>query len=139
MSLKRVPSAKQISQDGRTAAEMLYGTAYHAYWQRDYDEALDQLTEALQYCDDDARVWYYKGLAEVHLGDDTAATESFAQAVVLHRAAKSSTRISVALERVQGNWRLRLETARQMAYAVPEKPTLPHQNDPRIADHRLTP
>ena len=105
-------------QEAKIASEV-YSIAFHAFWNRDYREALEQLNQALRINGQDARIWYYKGFAEAALGDREAAHRSLACAVRLHRRPKADTSaINAALQRIQGDLRRELQRAYVMAPEV---------------------
>lgn len=103
----------------RELGSLFFGEAYHAFWQGDYAAALRLLETALQADDQDARVWYYKGLAELRIGQNEASYQSLAVAIRLHRAnTVESSSVNKSLERVQGSLRMELEAARVRAVTV---------------------
>jgi tetratricopeptide (TPR) repeat protein len=93
----------------------LYGRAYHLYWQGDYAAALELLSHAGGRSDSDARIWYYKGLAEAALGRPEA-QQSLARAAQLERKSlPDHNTLGHALERVQGPTRQLIREAREAA------------------------
>ncbi len=99
-------------------AERLFWAGCKYYWQGEYDEALAHVDAATELFADDARFWYYRSLSEAALGLEKRAESSLRQAVQLHlRGLPSAAAISQALERVQGEPRMRLREALDAAQA----------------------
>jgi hypothetical protein len=98
-----------------------FGIAFHAYWQGDYDGAIQVLGEAIEANSRDARCWYYLGLCERALNRTDAAEAALAQAVRLHAAmpAREALAVSKSIERVQGKLRQDLQRALLQAQIHP--------------------
>lgn len=92
-------------------ARHFYTVGYHAYWSADYKGALENLDRAVETHQGDARFWYYKGLAEIGLGQIENAERSFSRAVELHAQRPSDSVIARSLQRVQGRLRVELQLA----------------------------
>jgi hypothetical protein len=93
-------------------AERLFWLGCKHYWQGDLEEALAYVEAATELFEDDARFWYYRALSESALGQEKRADESLRRAVELHlRGLPAASAISQALERVQGEPRMRLREA----------------------------
>ncbi len=100
-------------------ASEFYGVGFDAYWKADYAKALKYLNNGLLASDRDARIWYYKGFVEIELGQQDEATASLAEAVRLHLASPGQNRqIARALERIQGDARVRLQEAMLQARSL---------------------
>jgi len=100
-------------------ASIRYSKGYHAYWRGDYQAALDELDEAVALDPQDARFWYYKGLAEHAMGRSVWAEVSLGRAVALELAGETDRAlVAKALERVQGAAREQLVSARRTALAL---------------------
>lgn len=88
-------------------AERLYADALTLFWDGDYKSARDHLAAAVKVDPRDARVWYYKSLAERQLGDAKAARESAEVGAALEVAGVTPRKtVLAALERVQGRERM---------------------------------
>jgi hypothetical protein len=97
----------------------MYGSGVHAYFAGDYNQALQDLTMAIEDGSKDPRVYYFRGLVELRLGMSEVADEDFARGAELE--AKTADRfypVSRSLERVQGYDRLALEKHRALARAA---------------------
>jgi tetratricopeptide (TPR) repeat protein len=102
------------SVKGKTAGEPLtyFWHGYGLYWQRDYQKALEFLDTALDLDREDARIWYYKGLSELALGNEAAAREAIDRGADLqHQKKPNALQIGSALERVQGPQRALIRAA----------------------------
>jgi hypothetical protein len=85
------------------SAESLYTSGLTAYWEGDAARASEFLAAAVRSEPSDARIWYFKALAERaagHLAMAEASARRGAALEVLH--SPDSSQMSVALERVQG-------------------------------------
>ncbi|MGI9519585.1 MAG: tetratricopeptide repeat protein, partial [Pirellulaceae bacterium] len=100
-------------------ASQFFGVGFDAYWKGDYFKALKYLDHGLQASDRDARLWYYKGFTEIELGRQHEALASLAEAVRVQLAHPTQNRrVAQALERIQGDARVRLEEARLQAQSM---------------------
>ncbi len=70
--LPSIPTAGMKPED----AIRFYDTGYRQYWGGKYAEALASLTAGVDLAPNDARIWYYKALAEFEFGDTAAARAS---------------------------------------------------------------
>lgn len=114
-------------------AARLYSLGYSAYWRGDYAGALSNLEAAHKASDRDARVWYYKGFAEIALKQDDHAVQSFARAVRLQLDhPEQSGQIYGALERIQGSLRIQIQTALKEAAMLPVTPSV---SSPKFAQN----
>lgn len=102
-------------------APALYDRAVALYWDNDPEGARELLTRAVERAPRDARIWYFKALAERALGDTRAATASAQRGAALEKIGRSdSVEVSLALERVQGPARLFLRQALDPATSLAE-------------------
>jgi tetratricopeptide (TPR) repeat protein len=93
-------------------AERLFWRGYSLFWRGEHQEALSLFEAAAELYRDDARFWYFRSLAEDGLGQKKESEDSLKKAVDLHRQGKpSAALIGQALERVQGEARLRMRKA----------------------------
>lgn len=100
------------------ALTVAYGNGVHAYYDADYQCSYDELSGVIEAGSNDPRVYYYRGLAALKLGRLDEAEADFQQGANLEaegRGGQSSRSISLALERVQGCDRLKLERFRGQA------------------------
>lgn len=100
------------------ALTVAYGNGVHAYYDGDYQCSYDELSGVIEAGSHDPRVYYFRGLAALKLGRLDEAEADFQQGANLEaegRGAQSSRTISLALERVQGCDRLKLERYRGQA------------------------
>ena len=94
-------------------AENRYGQGLRFYFARDYDEAEKHFQAATELFNQDARYFYFLGLAQLMQGKEEAA-ENFEQGARLEKDNLPGSReISIALERVQGRARKVLNEARR--------------------------
>lgn len=133
VGLPGVSTLPAIDADSRDVAEAYFGDGFHAYWNNDLRGALSRFSTAVDFCHDDARFWYYKGLTEYRLGDSASANVSFAKAVLRHQDSQSKSRIARALERVQGDTRQRLEMARLLVGSKQQPASALVASQPTIA------
>lgn len=112
-------SRVNFSNDAYTyEVDHLFGTGTHLFWKGRYSEALGVFQRAIQFHAEDARYWYFKGFCEIALGDKESAEDSLAKAIVLHEnGCPNSQKVSDALSRVQGKFRVELERARLLVKA----------------------
>ena len=91
------------------------GGGIHAYHAGDFDRAYDDLTNAIEAGTDDARSYYFRGLAALKLGRTSEAEADFTTGADRELSNGSIRRVSQSLERVQGHDRLTLERFRSRA------------------------
>lgn len=96
-------------------ANEVFGRGVHLYWQGDYKNALQQFQLGVQLNTEDARLWYFKGFCELALGRKSEAEKSIVTAIVLHEKTLDKREIARALERVQGKFRMVVESLRPRA------------------------
>jgi hypothetical protein len=106
----------QSAQADEPVIKQLYGGGVHAYFTRDYKEAYDLLSSAVDTNTQDPRVYYFRGLAQLQLGRPDEAKVDFAKGADLEATATDDLfGVDKALERVQGKARLSIETERVAA------------------------
>ena len=111
VSEQPAPVLPVVNTPVELSAEMAFGRGYELYWGGHYSEALLWFDAAISRERSDARFWYYKGLSEAALGDTPRAEMSFEKgAVFARRSAPDARVVGRALERVQGQQRVWLET-----------------------------
>jgi tetratricopeptide (TPR) repeat protein len=117
----------------RALAQEFYGLGVHGYWSREYASAVDQLTQACRLDPNDARPWYFRGLAEQALGKREAALASFAMATRLVASGTADRHaLAKALERVQGSQRMLFLAAVSHMHRSPSMPVAPRQPEGTI-------
>lgn len=92
----------------------VYGNGYHLYYSGDYAKAQAEFSAAIHLGSDDPRVYYYRGLTNVRMGDLEAARTDFQEGARLEAAGKGRW-IDQSLERVQGRTRIHIEAMRRRA------------------------
>ena len=120
----------------------LYGSGVHEYFSGGYRQAIADLTEAVDGKSKDPRVYYFRALAWLRLGDTTKAESDFAAGAKLESAdINGYYPVSKSLERVQGSGRLMLEKyrvqARAEAYRRAEKRNLTRYEAQRRAESEV--
>lgn len=94
----------------------LYGLGVHAYYAGKYRDAYENLSAAIEGGSRDPRVYYFRGLAQTHLGRSEDAKIDFRKGAELEVAGGGDRYpIGKALERVQGRQRLEIEGIRKIA------------------------
>jgi hypothetical protein len=120
VSIACLPVAGSLAQDAILAD--LYGNGVHAYFSNNVQQALDDLTAAVDSGSKDPRVFYFRGLVERRMGMEANADEDFARGAELEaNAADGFYPVSRSLERVQGTERLAIERHRAKARAIAYK------------------
>jgi hypothetical protein len=108
-------SLSAVAQDA-SVLDDLYGRGVHAYNSRDSRKAVELLTEAIDSGSQDARAFYYRGLALRNLGREEDAALDFQAGAKMEQAGPELVDIvSKSLERVQGSVRLEIEGYRRVA------------------------
>src|SRR5688572_4747981 len=98
------------------ALDQIYGNGVHAFFAGDHGQAIDQLSAAIDGGMRDARAYYFRGLAQSRVGHGVQAEDDFAQGAALESAEPEVTpMVSRALQRVQGQTRLKIESHRTRA------------------------
>jgi hypothetical protein len=96
----------------------LYGSGVHEYFSGGYQQAITDLTEAIDGGSKDPRVYYFRALAWWRMGDTPKAQVDLAAGAKMESAdVNQYYPVSKSLERVQGAGRLLLERYRVQARA----------------------
>jgi hypothetical protein len=96
-----------------------YGNGVHNFYDRDFFQAMDNLSVAIDGGSRDPRTYYYRGLAKLRAGDTYGAHEDMQMGAQLESAdVDGFYPVARSLERVQGADRARLERYRAQARAV---------------------
>lgn len=110
----RLPDVTATSSAG--LAEEYYGGGLGLYWSGRYRDAARSFAEAIRHSgayDQDARYFYYYGLAQFQQGNAKEAADAFRRAVLLEQQNKpASAAVNKTLERIQGEPRRYLNTFR---------------------------
>ena len=95
-----------------------YGSGVHNYYERDYFNALADLSVAIDGGSQDPRVYYYRALANFRTGNSAAARRDLQKGAELESAdVDQFYPVGKSLERVQGRERLTIERYRAVARA----------------------
>ena len=90
------------AQAQQAVLSQLYGQGVHEFYGGDYQAAKRSLTEAAANDSRDPRVYYYRALANLRLGDESAAKSDFDTAAALeYTPAGRQFAVSRSLQRVQ--------------------------------------
>jgi len=102
-----------------------YGNGVHLYFGGRHQEAITALNTAIADDSDDARAYYFRGLARLASGNSYLAESDFQYGAMIETAGakKPSRLVSRSLERIQGATRMRLEKIRRNAIAMQSPPT----------------
>lgn len=103
--------ANSAGNEERAVASDLFRSGCQAYWDGQYQRALERLQSATELNQGDARIWYFTGFAQSALGQREAATASLARAVQLHARQPRDRSILESLQRIQGPQRAELQRA----------------------------
>jgi hypothetical protein len=103
------------SGEEEIAVRQAMGAGMHAFHGGDYDRAYEELSNAIEAGSDDPRGYYFRGLAAMRMGRTGEAEADFAAGADREAASGSMRRVSLALERVQGQDRISLERFRSRA------------------------
>jgi hypothetical protein len=116
---KPVRTPRAPSQDADlTLAERYYSSGVSHYWSGDYAAAEKELADAIRYYKDDARFFYFLGLACWQEGKREQANEAFQKGNQLEAMSRpSSAQINSTLERIQGPARLAIDQTREHPHA----------------------
>ncbi|MDR1963545.1 MAG: hypothetical protein LBQ50_07180 [Planctomycetaceae bacterium] len=98
-------------------SESLYGKGVHAFFDKNYSEAVDLLTQTEQLGSEDPRPYYFLALAHLRLKQDGKAENYFKKAARLEWEGQSARdyQVSEALRRIQGYERVDIERYRTQA------------------------
>ena len=109
-----VTAAEFVGEEPLAVREAI-GGGIHAYHAGDFNRAYDDLTNAIEAGTDDPRSYYFRGLAALRLGRTSEAEADFSAGADRELSTGSIRRVSLSLERVQGQDRLTLERFRARA------------------------
>jgi hypothetical protein len=120
---KPVRTPRAPSQDADlTLAERYYSSGVAHYWGGDYATAEKDLDTAIRYFKDDARFFYFLGLARWQEGKREQANEAFQKGNELEAKSRpSSAQINSTLERIQGAARQAIDLTREHPQAAGER------------------
>ena len=104
-----------LAAEEQIAVRQAVGAGMHAFHAGDYDRAYQELSNAIEAGSDDPRGYYFRGLAAMRMGRTSEAEADFAAGADREAAGGSMRRVSLALERVQGQDRITLERFRSRA------------------------
>lgn len=107
--------APGLAAEDQIAVRQSIGAGIHAFHAGDYDRAYEQLSNAIEAGSDDPRGYYFRGLAAMRMGRMSEAEADFAAGADREAAGGGMRRVSLALERVQGQDRVSLERYRSRA------------------------
>jgi tetratricopeptide (TPR) repeat protein len=113
--MRRVPTLPDFKSLPRTSeqAQKWYGLGIMHYRAGEHEVALAYLTAATEITND-ARYWIYRGIAELALGRNDQADDSFQSGWLQVKSHRSDKRLlGESLELVQGSTRNRIETIRK--------------------------
>jgi tetratricopeptide (TPR) repeat protein len=102
--------------NGQRQGERWYGAGVHQYFRGCQHEAINSLNQSIAENPNDPRAYYFRGLAQMALGDSYSAQADFQQgAFVEAQTGRRSSIVNTALERIQGYLRIEIERARNDA------------------------
>ena len=97
------PAREYRAVAASASVESLYADALWLFFDDNFTSVRDHLAAAIKQSPRDARLWYYKALAERATGDDVAARQSAEKGAALEITGVTDRRTVVtALERIQG-------------------------------------
>jgi hypothetical protein len=109
-------AAVQPAMGQHAALDQIYGEGVHAFFAGEHDHAVNALTAAIDGGFNDARAYYFRGLAHCRMGNGVQGEEDFEQGAALESEEPDVTpAVSRAIQRVQGQTRLKLEFYRTKA------------------------
>ncbi len=97
------------------AVARMYGSGVHSFFSGDYQQAYDDLTQAVEAGTADPRAFYFRGLAARKLGRLDESEADFSTGARKEADGLGGWPVSRSLERVQGTDRLALERYRAQA------------------------
>ena len=109
---RRTAAIEAGYQKKAKALDGMYTEARGAYFAGDYQRAGLLLDQIIKHETQDPRVYYYRGLCLEQLKRHEDAAEDFAAAVQLELSPGNRINVDVALEKVQGDIRIALESHR---------------------------
>jgi len=102
-----------IAHGQSSAVAQLYGEGVHRYFARDYTGAEQSLNRAVEAGSQDPRVFYYRGLARSAYGG--ASEMDYEEGARLEASGRVGVNVGLALTRIQGYERVKIEKARHDA------------------------
>lgn len=116
-------SAQELTASERDAVLVeLYSKGVHAYFDGEYETALEHLDKAISGGTYDPRAYYFRGLAKFQLGNTDEARGDFLAGAEMELAGTPQYfPINRSLERVQGDSRQLLEQTRAFAREEAER------------------
>ena len=95
-------------------SDIIYGKGVHAFFDRNYEEAVAILLQAEKIESIDPRLYYFLGLAYLRQDKTEKADQYFKQAAQLEYSGRAARdyKVGEALRRIQGSDRLRIEKIR---------------------------
>ncbi|MCA9176108.1 MAG: hypothetical protein KDB14_16595, partial [Planctomycetales bacterium] len=93
----------------------LYGRGVHAFNSHNYTKAYEYLSWAVAQDSPDPRVYYFRAMALERLGRPYEAEDDYKKAAMLEAEGDGQYNVGMALQRVQGGARLKIESARSDA------------------------
>lgn len=116
LALACFPAAPVVAQDA--TMDEFYGNGVHNFYDRDFFQAMHNLSTAIDGGSRDPRAFYYRGLAKLRSGDSWGAHEDMQMGASLESAdVDQFYPVAKSLERVQGSDRATLEKYRALARA----------------------
>ena len=99
---------------GQSTFSNAYGNGVHQYFSGRYQEAIMSFNSAIADNQSDARAFYFRGLAQMALGNNYSAEVDFQQGALVETSSSRgrSSLVNRSLERIQGATRLRIEQFR---------------------------
>lgn len=97
------------------AIRAVYGDGVHSYYAGNFQQSYNFLSRVVEFGTDDPRVYYFRGLSAIRLGNQNNAADDFEKGADLEAERGNSRTVSRALERIQGPTRMLLEESRTKA------------------------
>ena len=97
------------------AIRAVYGDGVHSYYAGNFQQSYNFLSRVVEFGTDDPRVYYFRGLSALRLGNQNNAADDFEKGAGLEAERGDSRTVSRALERIQGPTRMLLEESRTKA------------------------
>ena len=111
-----LPAGSALAQ--QAVMDEFYGNGVHSFYDRDFFQAMNHLSVAIDGGSKDPRAYYYRGLSKMRTGDTYGAQDDMQMGAMLESAdVDQFYPVSKSLERVQGAERRELERYRAMARA----------------------
>ena len=99
---------------GQSSFSDNYGEAVHQYFDNHYEDSIHLMNLAIDENNNDARAYYFRGLAQLGLDNVDAADSDFRQGASIETGSgkRRSSLVNQSLERIQGPIRVELEKYR---------------------------